>query len=139
MARVLIVDDSLTVRQQVGLALMPLQVEYLTASDGLVGWSMVREDPDIDLMIIDLNMPGLNGFELMKKVRDLRGPDSPTILVLTTASGRDLVDRARSLGANGWITKPAKSETLLIWVRNLLDWRNQPSKIVNKLTSGVPE
>ncbi|WP_323794748.1 HD domain-containing phosphohydrolase [Nisaea sp.] len=74
-----------------------------------------------DLILLDLNMPYLDGFEVMSLLRDLDDPLLPPIVVLTAQTGKDYVLRALSLGARDFISKPFDRTELLMRVRNLLD------------------
>lgn len=74
-----------------------------------------------DLILLDLNMPHLDGFEVMSQLENLDDPLLPPIVVLTAQTGKDFVLRALSLGARDFISKPFDRTELLMRVRNLLD------------------
>lgn len=73
-----------------------------------------------DLMILDVNMPGLDGFGVLKALRDQPPARRPKILVLTARYAQGDAERARALGADGFVTKPFSNRDLLARIRGLL-------------------
>jgi two-component system, chemotaxis family, chemotaxis protein CheY len=117
---VLIVDDSLTVRQQVSLALKSSGYEILEACDGVEGVAAVREHAEIAMILCDLNMPRMNGLELLETIKgDAVGPPVPVVM-LTTDGSPELIARAKRAGARGWIVKPFQPILLLAAVRRIV-------------------
>jgi two-component system chemotaxis response regulator CheY len=117
--RVLVVDDSATVRQQVGNALREAGFDIVEASDGLDGAAKIDGDRSISMVICDINMPRLNGLEMLEKVkRDPKNASLPFIM-LTTEGQPALMDRAKKFGAKGWIVKPFKAELLVGVVKKM--------------------
>lgn len=115
--RVLVVDDSPTVRQQVGLALKLAGFDVVEAVDGLDG--LAKLDATIRMMICDVNMPRMNGLEMLEKVKaDAKFPGVPVVM-LTTEGQPALIERAKKAGAKGWIIKPFKAEMLVAAVQRL--------------------
>jgi len=81
----------------------------------------VYEQTRTDLILLDLNMPHIDGFGVMEQLKALNDPLLPPILVLTAQSGREFVIKALSSGARDYVTKPFERMELLMRVRNLLD------------------
>ena len=75
----------------------------------------------VDLILLDLNMPFLNGYEVMEQLQSLNDPLLPPIIVLTAQAGRDFLMKALTSGARDFISKPFDRFELLARVRNLLD------------------
>lgn len=120
MKRVLVVDDSRSVREQVALSLGQAGFEVVEAQDGMEGASMIAEDRKIGLVICDVNMPRMNGLEMVEMVkRDAQNAALP-IIMLTSEGQPSLIERAKKAGAKGWIVKPFKPELLVTAVRRLL-------------------
>ena len=119
MARILAVDDQLTIRELVAAVLRPHGHEVDTAEDGMAALKRV-ENTQYDLVISDVNMPNLNGISLVGKIRQLSHMKYVPILMLTTESGNDIKTTARSIGASGWLTKPFDSQRLSGAVKKLL-------------------
>src|SRR5450432_502392 len=115
--KILVVDDSETVRQQVRLALAPAGYELIDAVDGLDGLSKMRSHRDLSAVLCDVNMPNMTGLQMVETARD-EGTMLP-IIMLTSEGQPSLIKRARELGAKGWIVKPFKLELLLAAVNKV--------------------
>jgi DNA-binding response OmpR family regulator len=117
MATILIIDDDRSLRDMLAMALEDAGHDALTAPDGVVGLRRVeRLEPD--LVVSDVNMPGLDGFSLCRRIRDA-GNEVPLIL-LTARDGE--IDEALGLelGADDYVTKPFSSRVLLARITALL-------------------
>jgi two-component system chemotaxis response regulator CheY len=117
--KIVIVDDSPTVRQQVGMALVQAGFEVVEAVDGLDGVGVIGRTADAAMVICDVNMPRMNGLEMVEAVkRDPRHAALP-IVMLTTEGQPALIERAKKAGATAWIVKPFKAELLIAAVRKI--------------------
>jgi len=120
MARcILIVDDSETVRQVLKLALGNAGYQVVEAEDGFDALAKLS-GAQIDMLITDLNMPNMDGLELIKKVREEGKHRFKPIVLLTTESSEEKKKAGREAGASGWIVKPFKPEQLLKVVKMVL-------------------
>jgi two-component system chemotaxis response regulator CheY len=117
MKKILVIDDSPTVRQQVGLALSQAGFQVLEAVDGLDAISKV--DASIAMLICDVNMPRMNGLEMLEKLRTDARWNALPVVMLTTEGQASLLDRAKKAGAKGWIIKPFKAHLLVAAVQKL--------------------
>jgi two-component system chemotaxis response regulator CheY len=116
--KVLVVDDSQTVREQVGLALRQSGYEIVEAYDGVDGRDKV--DDSIGIVLCDVNMPRMNGLELLETLkRDDKTAHLPVVM-LTTEGHPQMIERAKKAGAKGWIIKPFKGEMLVAAVGKLI-------------------
>jgi two-component system chemotaxis response regulator CheY len=116
---ILIVDDSIAIRQTVSMALRAAGFGMMQAADGKEGLAIVDANANIDLVICDINMPNMNGLEMLAQIRDKPGNEALKVLMLTTEAQTSLVKRAKELGAVGWIVKPFKSPQLVQTVEHL--------------------
>jgi two-component system chemotaxis response regulator CheY len=116
---ILVADDSASVRRHLRQALEPAGFEILEAENGERGLAIARER-SLDLMIIDINMPIMDGFEMIAKVRALEEHRTTPIFVLTTESGASAALRGKSAGATAWIVKPISPEVLVAGIRKML-------------------
>jgi two-component system chemotaxis response regulator CheY len=114
--KILVVDDSATVRQQVGLALQQAGFTVVEAVDGVDG--LTRVDSSVSMVICDVNMPRMNGLEMIETIQR-EGKHKLPILMLTTEGQPALIERAKKAGAKGWIVKPFKAELLVAAVTKL--------------------
>jgi len=117
--KILVIDDSETVRQQVKHALAATGYEIVEAVDGLDGLEKLRALTGFDMALCDVNMPRMNGLDMIAELQRT-GPKLP-ILMLTTEGQPSLIRRARESGAKGWIVKPFKPELLVAAVTKLVD------------------
>jgi two-component system chemotaxis response regulator CheY len=104
MARVLIVDDSEHIRQLLSITLRHRGHEVTEAKNGREGLDALKNGV-FDLVITDLDMPVMNGFDFLRTMRDELGEKAPTCLVLT-AEPRETRERVLGLGAAGLLVKP---------------------------------
>jgi two-component system, chemotaxis family, chemotaxis protein CheY len=119
-AKILIVDDSRTIRQQVTLTLGQAGYQILEAEDGVQGLDVIGAQADIALVICDINMPNMNGIEMLTAVKaDVRNATLP-VLMLTTEARADLIQQAKRIGAKGWVVKPFKPDQLAAAVRKIV-------------------
>ncbi len=117
--KVLIVDDSSTVRQQVASALAPTGLEVLEAENGIDGLAKLEANDDIALVFCDVNMPRMNGLEMIALLRRMQKHAELPVVMLTTESQAELMQEAKASGAKAWIIKPFKPELLASIVRKV--------------------
>jgi len=117
---VLVVDDSETVRQVLQLTLSNAGFDVIEAEDGDDALEKLASAPAVDMLITDLNMPNMDGLELIQKIRDDGKHRFTPIVMLTTESSEEKKRAGREAGASGWIVKPFKPEQLLKVVKMVL-------------------
>ncbi len=118
--KILVVEDSPTMRQLISFALKRLRgAEIVEAGDGVEGLKKLNSDT-FDLIITDINMPVMDGLKLISLVRrDVKYRNIP-IMVITTEGGAEDRERALALGANAYITKPIQAGNVLEVAKSLL-------------------
>lgn len=116
---VLTVDDSRSMRELLKLALSSQGFCVSQAVDGVHGLEVLREQAPPDVIITDINMPRMNGFEFIEGVRSTDAYRAIPILVLTTESDAEKKARARKAGATGWIVKPFDAAKLADAIRRV--------------------
>jgi len=115
---VLCIDDSPTIRLLVKKTLEPLGYLIREAGDGAAGVAAAGEGP-VDFVLVDVNMPVMNGFECVKALKGLPSFTAVPIVFLTTEAGEDKKAQGKQLGVNGWMVKPFEAESLVKIVRML--------------------
>lgn len=118
MKRILIVDDAATVRMYHRNILEDAGYHVSEAINGVEALEKALQEP-FDLYIVDINMPKLDGFGLLRQLRSEDIAHAPAIMVSTESGNNDQAAAVRA-GANGYLTKPVKPEQLLTHVRLLL-------------------
>jgi two-component system, chemotaxis family, chemotaxis protein CheY len=109
----LVIDDSRAVRLLVGNILREQGFEVHEAGDGQQGLEQLQQNPEIGLVLVDWNMPVMDGLEFIKSVRKSRSWDSLRIVMVTTETESEQVQRAMIAGANEYVMKPFTSEVLV--------------------------
>ncbi len=110
--RALAVDDSKTMRDMVSFTLKGAGFEVIEAEDGKDAIDKLGNNP-VDIVITDLNMPNMNGFELIRNLRNNASYKFTPILMLTTEGDDNKKMEGKSAGATGWIIKPFNPEKLI--------------------------
>ena len=117
--RILVADDEPDIVELLETLLGLAEYEIITATDGLQALTAIRQERP-DGVILDINMPRLDGFGVLEALRQDPPPNPPRILVLTARYSVDDVDRAMALGATDFLAKPFSNKTLLIRVLRLV-------------------
>lgn len=118
--RILIVEDSPTMRQLLIFALKRMKnIEIVEAQDGMDGLRKVTSD-HFDLALIDINMPIMDGLKLINLIRGDQNLAELPICVITTEGAREDRQRAMSLGADEYLTKPIQANKVLAVAKSLL-------------------
>jgi two-component system chemotaxis response regulator CheY len=118
MKTILVVDDSDLIRWVMKSALEGEGFKVEMADDGVTAIDLVTKGLKPDLIITDLNMPNMDGLNLIKNLRPLLR--FTPILVVSTESQASKRDEAKKLGATGWLTKPVNPEDLLKVIKRVL-------------------
>lgn len=116
---ILTVDDSPSIRQMVSFTLKQAGFQVVEAEDGQKGLQVAQQH-NIDLVLTDLNMPNMDGLELISKLRQLPTFKFTPILMLTTESDDTKKMAGKQAGATGWIVKPFNPEQLLKVIERVL-------------------
>jgi len=121
MYKVLIVEDSPTMRQLIVFALKRLRgLTIVEANDGVDGLKKLSSDK-FDLILTDINMPIMDGLKLVSLVRNDPGYKQVPIVIITTEGASEDRERALALGANDYITKPIQTTQILDVAKRLLN------------------
>jgi two-component system chemotaxis response regulator CheY len=118
--RALVIDDSRTVRAIIGKILRDEGLEVVEAANGREGLEQLQQEPSVKLVLVDWNMPEMNGLEFIRAVRADRAYDAVRIMMVTTETEQEQVVRALEAGANEYMMKPFTRE-ILVAKLSLLD------------------
>lgn len=113
MKKILLVDDSSTMLTSMTQLISDMGHAVTAANSGEAAMTTIGGGESFDLMITDLNMPGMNGIELIAQARKTPKFRFAPILVLTTEMRASKQQEAKQAGATGWLTKPVKKEQLV--------------------------
>jgi two-component system, chemotaxis family, chemotaxis protein CheY len=111
--KILVVDDSAAIRQSIVYVLKEGGYEVAEGKDGLDGLNVLTGMDSCSLVITDVNMPNMDGIELIRKIRGGAKFASVPIIVLTTESQGSKMNEGKEAGATGWIVKPFSVDKLI--------------------------
>jgi len=120
MARILAVDDSKAIRDLVASVLTEAGHDVVSAADGVEALAAANRQ-DFDLVLSDINMPRMDGIELISELRKIKSMQYVPMIMITTENTNEKKLDARSSGASGWMAKPFTPTRLLNAVGKLLD------------------
>ena len=120
MHKILIVDDCTSTRQIVSATLKGVGFNIVEALDGAEALELAKGQR-CDLVLSDLNMPNMNGIELVTALRKMDSYSIIPVLLLTTEDCKDKIEESRLAGATGWLNKPFSPRVLQKTVRKVLN------------------
>jgi two-component system chemotaxis response regulator CheY len=115
MAKVLIVDDSATMRKIIVRVLRQAGLEVdgvVEAGNGVEGLAELEKTSDIGLILSDVHMPQMNGLDFVKRVRESHAKEALPMVMITSETGGALIEQALTSGANAFVTKPFTPESI---------------------------
>lgn len=117
---VLVADDSSTVRKFVSFSLGAESLDVLTAVDGMDALEKISQAPRVDLIIVDLNMPNMDGYEFIENVRNSEVYRNIPIIILSSERGEESKERGKAVGADTYIEKPFDAKKIKYEVSKFL-------------------
>ena len=122
--KILAIDDSSTIRELVVETLYEFGFNEIdTAVDGIDALEKIEQnDEGYDFFVVDINMPRMDGFELISNIRNKFDYMSTPIMVLTTERGKDMKQKGREAGATSWIVKPFEKDKFIQGIHLTLEY-----------------
>lgn len=117
--KVLVVDDSALIHQMYKMVLMRYKCDIIDALNGQDGLDKLTKNSDANLILLDINMPLMNGLEFIKKVKDLGKYDHIPIIIVSTEGKEEDTMRGLALGAKGYVKKPFQPSDLHTLIEKL--------------------
>ena len=120
MPKVLVIEDSASVRRLIEVCLRALDVELSSAEDGILGLAAARESlPEV--IVLDIGLPGMDGWEVLGHLRSDEETKNIKVLVLTAHAQPEIAEQAAQGGADEFMTKPFRPTELRERIEKLLD------------------
>jgi two-component system chemotaxis response regulator CheY len=119
--RILVVDDSESIRELIAIGLELQGYEIIRGVNGEDGFKQLQEHSDCNLVITDMNMPVMDGLSFLKKIRSESSYRFLPVLIITSEVMETKRREAREAGATGWITKPFANQQLYTVIKRLLN------------------
>lgn len=132
--KVLVVDDMATNRKLLGYVLKPSEFQIVEANDGMQALAVLQQE-EIDLVLLDVMMPGIDGFETCRRIRHELELLLLPVIMLTSMGSPDDVAKGMAAGADGYITKPFNSVELLTKVRTEIQRKKLTDRVVDAETA----
>jgi two-component system chemotaxis response regulator CheY len=110
--KVLVVDDSALIHQMYKMVLMRYRCEIVQALNGQDGLDKLEKHPDVSMMLVDINMPLMNGLEFVQKVKAIEKYNTIPIIIVSTEGKEEDTKRGLALGAQGYVKKPFQPSDL---------------------------
>ena len=126
MAKIMIVDDAIVIRSQVRRALEETGHSVIEAGDGSDGFDKIVACENLDLVVVDFHMPGMDGLSMVQKVNERLGFKVVQFLMLTADISEDVRQRGKAAGVIGWINKPFNKDLFNAAVQKILS--QKPSR-----------
>ncbi len=126
MAKILIIDDSPTIRKMIIASLRPLQASFSEAGSGLDAIEQLGLET-YDAITLDLNMPDMHGLDFLRFAREHQMLKNTPVVVITTRSDDDIENRIRSSGVDFYIRKPFQPNELLQVMKKLVQEQEKNS------------
>jgi two-component system chemotaxis response regulator CheY len=117
--KVIVIDDSKTIREMVRFALEHAGYSIVEAVDGKDGFEKLKSTSDLSMAIVDVNMPNMSGIDMLEALKKGSIAQNVPAIMLTTEGQAALIQRAKQAGARGWMVKPFKPDQLVATVGKL--------------------
>jgi two-component system, chemotaxis family, chemotaxis protein CheY len=117
--KVIVVDDSALIHQMYKMVLMRYKCEIIDAMNGQDGLDKLAKNPDSSLILLDINMPLMNGLEFIKKVKEQGKYENVPIVIVSTEGKEEDTMRGLALGAKGYVKKPFQPSDLHALIEKL--------------------
>jgi two-component system chemotaxis response regulator CheY len=117
--KVLVVDDSALIHQMYKMVLMRYRCEIIDALNGQEGLDKLEKNSDASLILLDINMPLMNGLEFIKKLKDIGKFNHIPIIIVSTEGKEEDTMRGLALGAKGYVKKPFQPSDLHALIEKL--------------------
>jgi two-component system chemotaxis response regulator CheY len=122
MSKVVIIDDSDTIRSQLKKDLEAAGFSAVEAVDGLDGFNIVKANGDAKLIVCDVNMPKMDGVTLIQKLKSDLSNAIP-IVMLTTESNDEMRAKGKENGVVAWVVKPYKADKLIPAIKKIIEMK----------------
>ncbi|NOQ32185.1 MAG: response regulator [Helicobacteraceae bacterium] len=129
--KILVVDDSHVIRLQISLMLKNMFFNVISTAHGEEALGMLKENPDIKIVLTDYHMPVMNGLELTKAIREENTKDELAIIAISGSEDDDIVAQFLKSGANDFVHKPFSKEELTCRVNNTIEALENINKLSN--------
>lgn len=136
--KILIVDDA-EFNREILKEFLGEAYSYLEAENGIQAIRILEENPEIDLMLLDVNMPQMNGFEVLEWMNQLHWIDETPVIMISSEGSVDSMRKAYEMGITDYITRPFDSVIVKKRVQNTLELYANQKRLINVVVDQVYE
>ena len=136
--KILIVDDA-EFNREILKEFLGEAYSYLEAKNGIQAIRILEENPEIDLMLLDVNMPQMNGFEVLEWMNQLHWIDETPVIMISSEGSVDAMRKAYEMGITDYITRPFDSVIVKKRVQNTLKLYANQKRLINVVVDQVYE
>jgi len=137
MDNILVVEDDITVRDNLSRLLTMEGYNVVTAEDGREALDTITKTKNIDLILSDIKMPNIDGYELLKQLKGNKNTELIPLIFLSAKTSQDEVRRGMNIGAEDYITKPFSAEDILNTIKTRLEKLKAHRSVVNDLKNNI--
>jgi DNA-binding response OmpR family regulator len=138
--RVLVADDDLTSRNILAAVLKKWGLDFVVTEDGLSAWDVLQRPDAPRLILLDWNMPGMDGLEVCRRLREKESHDPPYVILLTARGEKSDIVQGLEAGANDFVTKPFDPGELsarLAVGRRVIDLQSALNERIRELSAAI--
>lgn len=136
--RIMVVDDA-KINRQILMAILGDEYEYVEAEDGRQAIHMLQQDLNIDLMLLDINMPEMNGFQVLERMNKFQWIKEIPVLMISSEEKRDTIERAYIFGAQDYIRRPFDAFIVRRRVENILNLYENQKRLKQMISEQIYE
>ena len=136
--RIMVVDDA-KINRQILMAILGDEYEYVEAEDGRQAIHMLQQDLNIDLMLLDINMPEMNGFQVLERMNKFQWIKEIPVLMISSEEKRDTIERAYIFGAQDYIRRPFDAFIVRRRVQNILNLYENQKRLKQMVSEQIYE
>lgn len=136
--RIMVVDDA-KINRQILMAILGDEYAYVEAEDGRQAIHMLQQDLNIDLMLLDINMPEMNGFQVLERMNKFQWIKEIPVLMISSEEKRDTIERAYIFGAQDYIRRPFDAFIVRRRVQNILNLYENQKRLKQMVSEQIYE
>lgn len=137
-AKIMIVDDA-EMNREILMAILGDEYEYVQAEDGRQAIHILQQDMNIDLMLLDINMPEMNGFQVLDRMNTFHWINDIPVIMISSEEKKDVIERAYILGAEDYIRRPFDAFIVRRRVQNILNLYANQKRLMQLVADQIYE
>ena len=136
--KIMIVDDA-EINRQMLMAILGEEYEYVQAENGREAIHMLQQDLMVDLMLLDINMPEMNGFQVLERMNKLQWINEIPVIMISSEEKKDIIERAYIFGAEDYIRRPFDAFIVRRRVQNILNLYANQKRLMQMVSDQIYE